>query len=420
MSRARLKTGRIVGYLPTDAEKADIGAAPGDVWPALIVGIDPDATATLLLYRPDCNVVGKSNVVQGAGKGQYGVHDPNVTSIRAAETGLADADLLDPAQQFLNIQGGQDFGVHGLHNERTAPVTVANATNEATAITLANALRAAYEAHRTNTNAHLVADSGNALTAPAASDAASLYALVNDLKATLNEGHLLAQASHVGVLSAQLFAIDDLRFPANASNPIGAGTSTADFNADRGTLEFGGSGNEYAAFQVQMPHAWAAGTPIQPHVHWIQQEAGGVVWQLEYQILGVGETLATYPDWTVLAAEQNPGAFTYTSGFLHQLTTFPEIDMSGYGESTMLNIRLSRQGTDGADTMSAQAEMLEFDIHYRKDKAGTVDTTPAEVGIEPLGREGARAITAIDANTTDRAITLVNELKLRLNDHFRA
>lgn len=417
--RSRIRVGKSVAYTPTGAERADARDSSGLPWPALIVGlgVGPRGRVTLQVFAPDGNVFAVEAAL-GRGGGTYDPSDVAVRQVRGTTPRKDPDSRLDAIDGRVDVLEAGAAGVEGLHRETTARVEVADATNEATAIALANALRTAYEAHRADADAHLAADAANALTAPAASDAASLYALVNDLKAVLNEGHFLAQASHVGVLPAQLFAIDDLRFPANASNPIGAGTSTADFNADRGTLEFGGSGNEYAAFQAQMPHAWAAGTPIQPHVHWIQQEAGGVVWQLEYQILGVGETLATYPDWTVLAAEQNPGAFTYTSGFLHQLTTFPEIDMSGYGESTMLNIRLSRQGTDGADTMSAQAEMLEFDIHYRRDKFGTFDTSPAEAGIFPVGIQGARAVTAIDASTTAQAVILVNELRRRLNEHL--
>lgn len=175
------------------------------------------------------------------------------------------------------------------------------------------------------------------------------------------------------------FVWDDLRFPASASNPIGAGTGTADFNADTGVLEFGGTAREYAAVQVQTPHDRVVGSPLFPHVHWVQEAAGDVLWRLEYQILGRGGTVgATYPDWTVVDTVDPAGVFTWTSGWLHQVHTFPAIEVPEEvdGVSVMFNMRISRQGPEPEDTMSAQAGLLEFDLHYQRDPANLGSLVP--------------------------------------------
>lgn len=67
-------------------------------------------------------------------------------------------------------------------NVLTAPV----ATDEASAITLVNDLKAKYNLHRVSTTFHAVADSTNSVSASDATDEASLVTLVNQIKAKLN------------------------------------------------------------------------------------------------------------------------------------------------------------------------------------------------------------------------------------------
>lgn len=411
----------MVAYTPTGAERADAGASGSDPWVAMIVGttVGPSSAVNLVVFAPDGNVFARRAAV-GRGPGSYDPSEYAVRSVRPSATLRGVDGRLDALDSRVDTLESGAEGVEGLHRSTTATVTTADATNQATAITLANALRAAYEAHRADATAHLAADTSNGLTAPAASDGASLYALVNDLKLTLNEGHFIEQPSHVGVLPGQLYAIDDLRFPAQAINPSGGGTFDADVDDTTGLLLFDDGREEYAAITAQMPHAWAAGSPIDPHVHWLQDAAGGVAWRLDYAIVDIGDTLASFPPTYASLGPVSAGVVPYTSGVVHQLTPLGTLDMSGYGESTMLLLRLARVDDNPGDTKSGDAIVMEFDIHYRKDKFGTVDTSPAEAGVFPVGIQGARAVTAIEASNDAQAVILVNELKQRLNEHLVA
>jgi hypothetical protein len=67
-------------------------------------------------------------------------------------------------------------------NVLVAPV----ATDQDTANTLLNDVKAKYNAHRVLTSSHPVADATNAIAAADATDAASSYTLANELKADLN------------------------------------------------------------------------------------------------------------------------------------------------------------------------------------------------------------------------------------------
>lgn len=87
----------------------------------------------------------------------------------------------------------------GLHYEARAAVTTADATNTATANTLLNAIKAAFNLHLADTDEHLAADATNVIAAANATDEASGITLANELKADFNL-HQALQAAHVGHL----------------------------------------------------------------------------------------------------------------------------------------------------------------------------------------------------------------------------
>lgn len=163
---------------------------------------------------------------------------------------------------------------------------------------------------------------------------------------------------------------NDLRFPASTLNPTG-GASDADVDiADTpfiGTLLFNSDTTEIICGQAQMPHSWAIGTELRPHVHWCptNTNTGNVYWQFDYQIANVNGTFpGTY---TTLTSIDAADGITNK----HQLASFGSINMSGYLLSSMLLWRLSRIGGNGVDTYNADARLLEVDFHYRIDSCGS-------------------------------------------------
>jgi len=164
---------------------------------------------------------------------------------------------------------------------------------------------------------------------------------------------------------------DDLRFPVAGINPPGAATDPSR-NTTTGLLEFSASQINTIAIQVQMPHPWALGTSIIPHIHLIYPDsnAGNSVWRLSYDIAKINANFA--------------GSFTTdTKTFAspaaanrHALHAFGAIDMTTHnGLSVMIIMLLERLGNDGADTYAAALPLLEFDIHYEIDTAGSAEQT---------------------------------------------
>lgn len=164
---------------------------------------------------------------------------------------------------------------------------------------------------------------------------------------------------------------EDLRSPASSINPSGP-VNGASVDADDGGLLFSASGSTTCAIFQQMPHAWLEGSSIKPHVHWTKttSASGNVVWQLEYQIANVGDTFSG--GWiTDTASSTDPNNADSNTANQHLITSFTPVDMDGYRASCMLKIRVTRLGSDVADTYGANAKLIEFDIHFLSDSLGS-------------------------------------------------
>jgi len=159
---------------------------------------------------------------------------------------------------------------------------------------------------------------------------------------------------------------DDLKFPFAGFNPPGL-VSDPDIDTDDGFPIFDAGSTEMLVGGAQMPHAWKAGSPIRPHIHWSPTDgnSGNVLWRLEFQLATPG---GTFPgSWTALdvvdAADETADK--------HQIASFGQIGMAGMGLSTIMKWRVSRVGGDASDTYGDDAKGLEFDIHYQIDSIGS-------------------------------------------------
>jgi len=137
---------------------------------------------------------------------------------------------------------------------------------------------------------------------------------------------------------------------------------------DLGTLVFENDKTQVVGGLAQMPHSWAEGTVLRPHVHWVQSGSGAALWQLEYRLMPAGG--GAFPStWTSVTSDTL--AFPYTSGDWVQITPLPEIDMTGFELSAMVLFRLTRRGTE--DTLASDLHLLEFDIHYQSLTYGSIN-----------------------------------------------
>jgi hypothetical protein len=125
-------------------------------------------------------------------------------------------------------------------------------------------------------------------------------------------------------------------------------------------------------FTAQMPHAWAEGTDIEPHVHWIPPTDGAVgekvVWGLEYTWSNVLDVFGTS---TIITGDTIIGTDTFLNENKHYVTDLGTISGTGKTLSSMLVCRVFRDAENVEDTYGDFAGLLEIDIHYQVDSLGS-------------------------------------------------
>lgn len=163
-------------------------------------------------------------------------------------------------------------------------------------------------------------------------------------------------------------AWEDLRFPANGIS-IGGLTTPPDVDPETGLLLFDGAGAaETIAVLAQMPHSWLAGSSVRPHIHWKKttDQAGDAVFTFRYKLIEFDELETA---WSSIFNATDVNTVDATQKDI--ISSFPEIDMTGYGLSSMILIQLGRLSSDVGDTYPADIELREFDIHYQVDSFGS-------------------------------------------------
>lgn len=171
-------------------------------------------------------------------------------------------------------------------------------------------------------------------------------------------------------------AWDDLRMPAQGINPPGA-ASDPTRSTTTGLLEFSGSADNVVAGVAQMPHEWKVGSVVRPHIHVRCPTANTSVsrWKFEYDIASVkGDFTNNYGTYTTLATVSftNPN-----NAKKHEIISFGDLDLAGYKESCCIVWRISRlANSDADDTDTSAIVLVEFDIHYQRNKDGTPQEIP--------------------------------------------
>lgn len=168
-------------------------------------------------------------------------------------------------------------------------------------------------------------------------------------------------------------AWDDLRFPATG-NRLDSSSTRYTFDFVNVGISFASNArytNEQLTYIIQMPHAWKEGTEIRPHLHWVQNQAASPNWLLAYRVYNNGAVPGT---WTYTTSTPR---LTYTGAGMIQISSFPDIILTGIDISGFIEVKLWRdtadtQGTLGiADPVGTSVLLKEFDVHYLADGLGS-------------------------------------------------
>lgn len=171
---------------------------------------------------------------------------------------------------------------------------------------------------------------------------------------------------------------EDLRFPSQGINPAGS-PSPAGVDTDTGALSFAGNQDNVVGGIAQMPHAWKVGSVVKPHIHlrFPTSDAGkNTRWQFGYDVASIsGDFANAIGTYTALATVTvaNPA-----STVKHVVAALGDLAMTGHKESAIILWRVSRlASSDAADDDTNACLLLEFDLHFQIEKAGTVPEYPA-------------------------------------------
>lgn len=136
---------------------------------------------------------------------------------------------------------------------------------------------------------------------------------------------------------------------------------------------FSGTGGSSYGGQAtfQLPHAYAEGTPIRPHVHWHKatSDTGAVKWKLQYRWHRIAELPTAWIDSeTTTLAGESPDTDTAE---VQMISVFPEVPATDIRVSNLFQARLYRDPGDTDDTYTGDAILLDFDLHVQLDDRGS-------------------------------------------------
>lgn len=168
---------------------------------------------------------------------------------------------------------------------------------------------------------------------------------------------------------------DDLRFPASADRlDVAATRYSYDYDELGISIEANARHPEEVIGNiVQMPHAWKEGSAVYPHIHWKQSQSAVPNWLIEYRAYNNGEAI---PVSFIRAIAESP-VFSYTSGDILQISSFPTIDMTGLSISSFVDIKIYRDTANtsglfaGADPVASAVLLKEIDVHFEIDSLGS-------------------------------------------------
>jgi hypothetical protein len=163
---------------------------------------------------------------------------------------------------------------------------------------------------------------------------------------------------------------EDLSFQAAGINPAGAADAASyDTTTYPGTLLFAGNLDNHIAGVAQMPHAWAEGTAIRPHIHWTKTtaDAGGLAvdWKMRFAVVNIGAVvpaMSTFANGTLTVGN-------LTTAERHNLTSFGDLAMTGATVSACVIWELVRYGS--TDAYNSSARLLAVDFHYQRNTSGS-------------------------------------------------
>ena len=169
---------------------------------------------------------------------------------------------------------------------------------------------------------------------------------------------------------------DDLRFPLTGQQ-LTTPAGRVDFDFTNVGVDFNSNAlypSDFVVIVAQMPHSKKFGTPVKPHIHWMQDENKVPNMVLAHRWYKNGQLIPSA--WKLSILESH--VFSYVSGNLAQISAFPEIiPPIDESVSSILEMKLYRDSNNsstlfaGADPFTNGTVIKELDLHYQIGSVGS-------------------------------------------------
>lgn len=168
------------------------------------------------------------------------------------------------------------------------------------------------------------------------------------------------------ILYGEATSWDDLSAPLNTERQGAGGKPDYDFT-NLGLLFPQNDDTEIAYLIIQMRHQKLLDSDIKLHVHYIQSVTQQPTFKIDYRWYNNGD--AVPGSWTTIStADGNKGIFTWSSGSILQIATFPAVSApANETVSSNLDIKLYRDDNDVTGDVLAKY----VDLHYQINSFGS-------------------------------------------------
>lgn len=166
---------------------------------------------------------------------------------------------------------------------------------------------------------------------------------------------------------------DDMRMDLNRSSTGGGSApSSTSFRDGIFLYAFSKTIMQQLSGDMQLPHGYAAGTSIYPHIHWspgASTQTGVVRWGLEYSWANINSAFGATT--TVYVEQAGPGV-----AYTHKIASWAAIDGTGKSKSSVLLLRVFRDAAHANDTFDDVAFGVSFDLHFQIEAVGSTTEIP--------------------------------------------
>lgn len=159
----------------------------------------------------------------------------------------------------------------------------------------------------------------------------------------------------------------------------GVGGTVPDWTTFRDGIkayEFDDAAMNQLWLNIHLTHDYAVGTLMYPHIHWSPNttSTGTVRWGVEYTI-AKGHNQESFPASTTIYLEDTISA---NSQYEHRIIEATDAQAFNSSEAdSMVLIRMFRDATHGNDTFPDPVHAFQLDLHYQKNRYGTISRIPS-------------------------------------------